>query len=852
MVYPFFFLNLHSFFSKKLVLSFNPFQYNLPVADIINKVKTHLTNNNTLIVNAPPGAGKSTLLPLTLMEETWLSGKKIIMLEPRRLAAKSIAIRMAEMLNEEVGKTVGYRIRFENRVSSQTKIEVVTEGILTRMLHTDNALENVGLVIFDEFHERSLFADVALALCREAQQILRADLRIMIMSATLNMPQLTALLNCPVAVSEGKQYQVAVKYVGQSDAFLLPESTAQVIAKASKENDGDILVFLPGEGEIKKCAELLSQYLSKGKLTDFAIHPLYGQLPQREQYAAIMPNKTGKRKVVLATSIAETSLTIEGIKIVIDSGFARVSKFDPKSGLSRLETVSITKDSADQRAGRAGRLSAGVCYRMWTSANQERLLEHRVPEIMEADLAALVLDMAKWGITNLDNLTWLSPPPKAAVFQAIDVLTNLNAIDDKQKITKHGKAIHNLPCHPRIAHMLLKAKQDNAIALATDIAAILEERDPLPKDSGIDINLRIEALRRARQNNNLGNRFGRIDKVADSYRKMLQVEVENTPVDNFETGLLLAYTYPERIAFARPGNNAQFQLANGKIATAGHRDNLANEPWLAVAHIDTRDGLGKIFMASPLNPKDLLPLVKEREVITWDTRKGGLIATKDLRIGSIVLQSKPLPAPSAEHLVNAISNAIKNEGEALLNLDENFIQLQNRILSLRKWNNLENWPDVNTSQLLLNNKEWLAPYLNQVKKPDDLKKINITEALKNSLSWEQQQALDKLAPAKINVPSGSNIAIEYLANGETPILSVRLQEVFGMADTPKINNNSIPLVMHLLSPGFKQVQVTSDLKSFWNNTYFEVKKELKRRYPKHAWPDDPWTEKAVAKGVRRF
>jgi ATP-dependent helicase HrpB len=829
-------------------LNFNPFQYNLPVADIIDEVKNHLANNNSLIVNAPPGAGKSTLLPLTLLNENWLAGKNIIMLEPRRLAAKTIATRMAELWGDKVGETIGYRIRFENRVSSQTKIEVVTEGILTRMLHTDNALENVGLVIFDEFHERSLFADVAMALCREAQQILRPDLRMMVMSATLNMPQLTALLNCPVAVSEGKQYPVEIKYVGEGDAFLLPETTSQVIVKAVKENEGDVLVFLPGEGEIRKCAELL-----KNKLSDFAIHPLYGQLPQREQYAAIMPNKNGKRKVVLATSIAETSLTIEGVKIVIDSGFARFSKFDPKSGLSRLETVQITKDSADQRAGRAGRLSAGVCYRMWTKANQDRLIEHRIPEIMEADLAALVLDMAKWGISNLNQLTWLSPPPKAAVMQAVDVLTNLNALDLNKRITEHGKEIHQLPCHPRIAHMLLKAKQDNAIVLATDIAAILEERDPLPKDSGIDINLRIEALRRSRQNNSAGNRFGRIEKVAESYRKMLNQEVENGPVDDHETGLLLAYTYPERIAYARPGNNAQFQLANGKIAAIGHRDNLANEPWLAVAHIDTRDGLGKIFMASPLNPKDLLPMVKEREMITWDTRKGGLIATKDLRIGSIVLQSKPLAAPSEENLVAAISTAIKNEGEALLNFDDAFTQLQNRILSVCKWNQYKDWPDVSTDELLLNNMDWLGFYLPKVKRPDDLNKINLSEALLQYLSWEQQQTLNTLAPAKINVPSGSNIGIEYLANGETPILSVRLQEVFGMADTPTINNGKIPLVLHLLSPGFKPVQLTSDLKSFWNNTYFEVKKELKRRYPKHAWPDDPWTEKAVAKGgPRRF
>jgi ATP-dependent helicase HrpB len=751
-------------------------------------------------------------------------------------------MRMADLWGDKVGETIGYRVRFENRVSALTRIEVVTEGILTRMLHSDNALEGVGLVIFDEFHERSIHADVAMALCREAQQILRPDLRMMVMSATLNMPQLTALLKAPVAVSSGRQYPVDVFYVGGQDEFLLPEVTSRVIIKAVKEHEGDVLVFLPGEGEIRKCAELLKRDLSA-----FAIHPLYGQLPQQEQYLAIVPNKFGKRKVVLATSIAETSLTIEGIKIVVDTGYGRVSKFDPKSGLSRLETLQISRDSADQRAGRAGRLSAGVCYRMWTAATHQRLAEHRIPEIMEADLAALVLDLAQWGITNIEQLTWLSPPPKAAVAQAIDTLTNLNALENG-RITEHGKQLHQLACHPRIAHMLLKAKEDNAVALASDIAAILEERDPLPKETGIDINLRIEALRRARQNNGLGNKFNRIEKVAESYRRMLNAQPDNGPVDVFETGLLLAFAYPERIAFARPGNNAQFQLANGKYATAGHRDDLAHEPWLAVAHIDTRDGLGKIFMASPLNPKDLLPMVKEKQVITWDTRRGGLIASKDLRIGSIVLQSKPLPNPDESYLQVAISNAIKTEGEQLLSFDEKMQQLQNRILSIRKWSPNEGWPEVSTSTLLLTNSEWLMPYLINIKKPDDLKKINLHDALLNSLDWDMQQSLNELVPAKINVPSGSAIEVAYLPNGETPILSVRLQEVFGLADTPMVNKGKMSVVMHLLSPGFKPVQVTSDLRSFWNNTYFEVKKELQRRYPKHAWPDEPWEAKAVAKG----
>jgi ATP-dependent helicase HrpB len=823
-------------------LSFDPYKISLPVTEIIPLVKTYLRQQNTVIVQAPPGAGKSTLLPLVFTEEPWLQGKKILMLEPRRLAAKTIAARMADLWGDTLGQTIGYRIRFENRISAQTRIEVVTEGILTRMLQQDNSLEGVGLVIFDEFHERSLFADVAMALCREAQHILRPELRIMVMSATLNMPQLTAMLQAPVAQSEGKQFPVEIKYSSGQDQLLLPELTARTVLTAVKENEGDALVFLPGEGEIKKCADLL-----KKELTDFAIHPLYGQLPPQEQFMAIVPNKYGKRKVVLATSIAETSLTIEGVKIVVDTGLGRISRFDPKSGLSKLETVQISKDSADQRSGRAGRLSAGVCYRMWTKATHERMAEHRIPEIMEADLANLVLDMAQWGVTDVQSLTWLTPPPKASVAQATELLHQLNALENG-RITEHGKQIYQLACHPRLAHMLIKAQEDDAVALGADIAAILEERDPLPKEAGIDINLRIEALRRARKNGNAGGRLGRIEKVAETYRRMLNAKTSNEPFDPFETGLLLAYAYPERIAFARPGNNAQFQLANGKYATAGHKDDLAHEPWLAIAHMDTRDGLGKIFMAAPLNPKDLRQMVKEQEVITWDTRKGGLIATKDLRIGSIVLQSKPLPDPDEAHLQQAICNAIKSEGETLLSFDEPMIQLQNRISSLRKWNPQEGWPDVSTATLLLTNSEWLGASLTQVKKPEDLKKINLANILFQSLDWKKQQELNKLAPQKIEVPSGSAIPVAYQPNGATPILSVRLQEVFGLRDTPTINNGKTSVVMHLLSPGFKPVQVTSDLRSFWDNTYFEVKKELKRRYPKHAWPDDPWTAPPVAKG----
>ncbi|GAB1446739.1 MAG: ATP-dependent helicase HrpB [Cyclobacteriaceae bacterium] len=825
-------------------MSFDPFHIDLPITEVINDVKSNLKSGNTLIVNAPPGAGKSTLLPLALLEEPWLQHSKILMLEPRRLAARSIATRMASLLEEEVGESVGYRIRFENKIGKQTKIEVLTEGILTRMLQSDNSLEGVGLVIFDEFHERSIHADVALALCREAQQVLRPDLRIMIMSATLDMPQLTDLLKAPAVVSQGRQYPVEINYGNGVDMFLIPELMARAILKASKEKEGDILAFFPGEGEIRKCEELL-----KKELKDFSIHPLFGQLPFHMQQAAIMPNKYGKRKVVLATSIAETSLTIEGITTVVDCGYGRTSKFDPNSALSRLETVMISKDAADQRAGRAGRLGPGTCYRLWTKATQAQLADHRSPEILETDLSSLVLDMAQWGIIDINQLTWLTPPPKGTVAQASELLHELNALENG-RITAHGKKIHALPCHPRIAHMLVLADENDTLELATDIAAILEERDPLPRESGIDINLRIEALRRYRKEDSTGKKFSRIEKVAASYRKLFDAEPDNGTFDPFETGVLLAYAYPERIACARPGNNAQFQMANGKLAMAGHRDDLAHEAWLAVAHVNARDGMGKIFMAAPLNPKDLAPLVREKEVIIWDTRKGGLIATKDLRIGSIVLQSKPLPSPDPKHLSKAISDAIKQEGERLLSFNEDVEQWQNRVLSLRKWNPEEGWPEVSTHTLLITNEEWLGPYLNAVKKPDDLKKIDLVSVLNNSLDWEKQKMLNQLAPASIEVPSGSTIKIIYPSPGDSPVVSVRLQEVFGMVDTPKVNNGKNNCVLHLLSPGYKPVQITSDLKSFWNTAYFEVRKDLKRRYPKHSWPDDPWTAEAV-RGVKK-
>lgn len=825
-------------------LMFDYHNISLPITEIIPEVQETLQQENTLVISAPPGAGKSTLLPLALLDASWLEGRKIIMLEPRRLAARTIAIRMASLLKENVGETIGYRIRFDTKISKQTRLEVVTEGILTRMLQSDNSLSDVGLVIFDEFHERTVFADVAMVLCREAQQILRPDLRLMVMSATLDTEKISTHLNAPIIKSEGRMFPVETVHTGQRDVYMLPELMARTIIESIQNDKGDILAFLPGEAEIRRCETLL-----KKSLSSISIHPLYGQLPHGAQMAAILPHKQGKRKVVLATSIAETSLTIEGVSIVVDSGYSRTLRFAPSTGLSRLTTVEVTRDEANQRAGRAGRLGPGKCYRMWSLADEERMIEHRVPEIMESDLASVVLDMAQWGIQNIETLKWVTPPPVAHVAQATEILHQLGALDEG-KITPHGRLINSLPCHPRIGHLLIMAQESQQLPLATDLAAILEERDPMPRDTGIDINLRIEELRRQRREKRNGRGWNRIIKVAESYRRLFKVDEDNSTFDPFDTGLLLVHAYPERIASARPGTNARFQLSNGSHAMASHTDDLAHEPWLAVAHLDARDGTGKIFLAAPLNPRDLAPMVKTVESIQWDSQQGAIKATTDLRIGNITLQSKPLNHPDPEKIIQKVCEVIQKEGDHLLDFNEEVHQWKNRVLSLRNWRPEEGWPDVSTPILLETCEKWLSPYLSGVRKEEELKKINLLEALHYHLDHDKQSKLSRLAPQRIKVPSGSNIQLKYLPDGSAPILAVRLQELFGLAETPKINEGKTNILLHLLSPGFKPVQITSDLKSFWNNTYFEVRKELKNRYPKHVWPDDPWEEKAI-RGTKR-
>lgn len=822
----------------------------LPISAIVPDVIDALRTNQCVVITAPPGTGKSTLLPIEILNNYIDGQSKILMLEPRRLAARSIATRMADMMQQRVGQTVGYRVRFESVVSDKTQIEVLTEGILTRRLQSDNELQDVSVIIFDEFHERSLNADLALALIRECQQILRPDLKIIIMSATIDCDNIAQMLNAPIVSAEAKMYDVDIIYEGESDPSTIAVQTAATVSKAMRQHDGDVLAFLPGEAEIHKCEEILRNSFRDDP--EIRIHPLYGMLPLQQQTEAIMPDRNGRRKIVLATSIAETSLTIQGVKIVVDSGWCRIQKFDPDTSLSHLETIKISMDMATQRAGRAGRVSNGYCYRLWNKAENQYMQPNRKPEIEYADLAPLVLDLARWGEANPENLSWLTPPDRRGVATAHELLQRLDALDQNFAITPSGIELSNIPTHPRIAKMLVAARRENLLTLAADIAALLDNRDPLNKETGTDFNIRIESLRRNRSENRHNRALDNIERNAMQYRKMLGCKnIENDLSDPTDTGFLLAQAYPERIAFARPGNNAQFMLTNGNIAMMDYHDSLAGESWIVIASLNARDGMGRIHLASSLDPTMLKPMIKTRESVTWNTKKGGITAVTQMCLGAIILKETPLQNPDAEQIKSAVMAAIKKEGDVLLDWNDETISLQNRILSLRRWNSEGNWKDVSTPTLVATCEKWLEPYLEGVTSTTQLRKINLAEAIKYSvLDISELQLLDTLAPTHVHVPSGSNIRLKYLPDGSQPVLAVRLQEVFGMEDTPRVCNGAIAVLMHLLSPGYKPVQVTSDLRSFWANAYFEVRKELRSRYPKHVWPDDPINEQAV-RGVKR-
>ena len=836
----------------------------LPAAQIALDINKALEKHNSVVVTAPPGAGKSTLLPLTIMAglnnsangpsnagKTSSCTGKVLMLEPRRLAARQIAERMAHMIGEPVGQTVGYRVRFENKVSSQTRIEVLTEGILTRMLVDDATLEGVGVVVYDEFHERSINSDLALALTRQTQQIIRPDIKIVIMSATIDASRICNLLKAPLIESEGRMFDVDIKYANaNADRRDISQMAASATIEAHNRHKGDILVFLPGQGEIERCQQLLGS-----ALLPTSVIPLYGNLPPQQQYKAIAPSRDGERKVVLATPIAETSLTIEGVRVVVDSGLCRQMMFDARTGLSHLETVRISMDMATQRSGRAGRVAEGICYRLWTKASEHLMGEQRKPEIEEADLAPMLLEIAAFGENDVKALPWLTMPPQSNVVKAHSLLISLGAIDEKGCITTLGKRMAALPCHPRIARMILQASDQLLKGVACDIAAILEEKDPMGESARTDLGLRITTLRQARRNKQT-DKWQRIAQIAAEYRRMAHVAEDNNDVAPTDIGMLVAYAYPERIAMSID-NIGGYRLASGANVKLEQNDSQAAHKWLAIASLNNAStAAGRIFMAAPLNPDDLDDsIITERDNISWDSKQGCVLMQTERRIGKLTISSKPIHNAVAEDVVNIICEAVKKDGMSMLDWSNAEVtRLQNRVAQVAAWHPELNIPDISTEHLTANAKDWLPLYIDEgghIKSTAaELKKLKLAEILWNSISYETQLEINRLAPTHIAVPTGSHIRIEYRHGAEAPVLSVRLQECFGMKRTPCIDDGRQPLLMELLSPGFKPVQLTQDLESFWQATYFEVRKELRRRYPKHYWPENPLEAEAV-RGVKK-
>ena len=818
-------------------------QETLPAATIADRLNETLLTHRAAIVTAAPGAGKSTLLPLTILKGLPADGGRIVVLEPRRVAARQIASRMAWLLGETVGQTVGYRIRFESRVSQATRIEVVTEGVLTRMLLDDPALEGVSVVVFDEFHERSLHTDTGFALVRQCQELLRDDLRLVVMSATIDTTMLADALRCPVLTCQGRMFPVEiVRTAEEATPTNVAQLTARTVLQAFRSHEGDILAFLPGEGEIRRTAELLADSLG-----DTKVCPLYGLLSNEEQARAIAPSQPGERKVVLATPIAETSLTIEGVRVVVDSGLCRKLVYDAGSGLSHLETVRISLDMATQRTGRAGRVAPGVCYRLWTVATEHRMQPIRTPEIMDADLSSLVLDAALWGEREVERLPWLTPPPRAAVGQARTLLQSLGALDSEGKVTAEGKALSRLPCHPRIARMLLSAESQELRSLATDIAALLEEKDPLAGEEDVSVARRIDALRNMRRSGRPG-RWARILRIASQYADMVHTKATTDSANPYEAGLLLASAYPERIGRAWREGAATFQLSGGDLVAVEPSDPLAGAEWLVAASMHRRaGGTGKVFLASVVDPTDLQPYATEREVVYWDSKAGAVVARRERRIGAILLDSKPLAGDIREAVQQTVCEAIVKDGPSMLNFSDEVHSLQQRIAFIAARHPELALPATDTEAVCRRAAEWGPLFIGKATTTAELKRIDLSAVVWSLLSYEQQQTVEQLAPTHVTVPTGSRIRLDYRIGAEAPVLRVRLQECFGMLDTPLVDGS--PVLMELLSPGFKPVQLTSDLRSFWSNTYFEVRKELRRRYPKHAWPDNP-LEAMPTRGVK--
>lgn len=830
----------------------------LPIDEVLPALRLALAERHEAVLEAPPGAGKTTRVPLALLNEPWLAGQKILMLEPRRLAARAAAERLASELGEKVGETVGYRIRLDNKVGPETRIEVVTEGILTRRLQHDPALEGVGLLIFDEFHERSLDADLALALSLNGRELFRDEqpLKILLMSATLEGERLASILDdAPILRSEGRMYPVAMRW-GRPfvpGEFIEPR-VVQTVLDAINDESGSVLVFLPGQAEIRRVNQQLAEAL--GSRTDILLCPLHGELDLAAQRAAIEPAPKGQRKVVLATNIAETSLTIDGVRVVIDAGLARVPRFDPGSGMTRLDTQRISRASATQRAGRAGRLEPGVCYRLWSEDQHAQMAAYGSAEILQADLAGLALQLARWGVTP-EQLIWLDMPPSASYAQARQLLERLGALH-AQKLTAHGEAMAELPAHPRIAHLLLRGQDLGLADMACDVAALLGERDIL-RGVGADVHSRLALLsgesRAAR-----GGQGGvqRAKQLARQYRGYLRGKATQPVADPDHPrwlGALLALAYPDRVAQQRKPGGAEYRLANGRAALFSEVDGLMKQPWLVIADLGSRQGQReeRIYLAAEFDPALLEGVLSEQvsvvDQLDWDEREGVLRAERQRKVGELVLSREPLTGLDEADRSRALVNLVRRKGLELLPWTPELRQWQARVGLLRQLDlqaqDDSEWPDVSDTALLGSLEDWLAPYLGRVSRLSHFASLDLSSIVHNLLKWPLPQRLEELAPHHIKVPSGSSVRLDY--SEHPPILAVRLQELFGLADTPRIAGGRQVVKLHLLSPARRPVQVTQDLANFWRSTYAEVKKDLKGRYPKHYWPDDPLVAEATAR-----
>lgn len=835
----------------------------LPIDDVLPALRAALAARHEAVLEAPPGAGKTTRVPLALLAEPWLAGQSILMLEPRRLAARAAAERLASELGEKVGETVGYRIRLDSKVGPNTCIEVVTEGILARRLQDDPALEGVGLVIFDEFHERSLDADLALALCLNGRELLRDEppLKVLLMSATLEGERLSALLDdAPVVSSEGRMHPVEMRWGApwQPGERIEPRVT-QTVLQALADEPGSLLVFLPGQAEIRRVHEQLQESL--GNRPDVLLCPLHGELELNAQRAAIEPAPAGMRKVVLATNIAETSLTIDGVRVVVDAGLARVPRFDPASGMTRLDTQRISRASATQRAGRAGRLEPGVCYRLWSQTQHEQLAAYGAAEILAADLAGLALQLARWGV-DPGELAFLDAPPAAAFAQGRDLLARLGALDERGVLTPHGQAMAELPAHPRIAHLLLRGQALGLGALAADLAALLGERDIL-RGGGADLHSRMSLL--AGESRATGGPRGGVQRARQlarqfrSYLKGARGEAVADPEHPRWLGALLAFAYPDRVARQRKAGGGDYRLANGRAAQFGEPDALMKHEWLVIADLGSRQGQReeRIYLAADLDPalfdSVLAEQVSVREELEWDEREGVLRAERQRRVGELVLSREALSGLDEAARSRALLGLVRRRGLELLPWTPELRQWQARVALLRRLDlqhkGDSEWPDLSDAALLASLEDWLQPYLGKVSRLSHFANLDLPSILQGLLPWPLPQRLDELAPKQLQVPSGSRISVDY---SETPpVLAVRLQELFGLAATPHIAGGRQGVLLHLLSPARRPVQVTQDLASFWANTYAEVKKDLKGRYPKHYWPDNPLVAEPTARAKPR-